>query len=196
MSWPPVSLPCITRGTCPVSPGVPAGREACRCESVCAKSLQSCPTLCDPIGCSPSGSSVLGILQASILQWIAKPSSRGSSQPRDSTCLSYVSCIGRWVLHVSELDLNHSSEPNSSSLCLSHLRPAGPRTRTEQSLRPASELPDCLLSNTMQQTVDQWDFFIPRLGYVFWVLQASVKLVPSGSLILPVLLGSMRQIQP
>ena len=36
-----------------------------------AKSLQSCPTLCDPINCSPPGSSVSGILQARTLEWVA-----------------------------------------------------------------------------------------------------------------------------
>jgi len=40
---------------------------------------QSCPTLCDPVDCSPPGSSVRGILQARILEWVAIPSSRGSS---------------------------------------------------------------------------------------------------------------------
>ena len=49
------------------------------CICVYAKSLQSCPTLCDPIDCSPPGSSVHGILQAGILEWVAMPSSRGSS---------------------------------------------------------------------------------------------------------------------
>ena len=44
---------------------------------------QSCPTLCDPMDCSLPGFSVHGILQARILEWIAIPSSRGSSQPRD-----------------------------------------------------------------------------------------------------------------
>ena len=58
---------------------------------VCAKSLQSCPTLCNPMGWSPPGSSVHGILQARILGWVAKPSSRGSSLLRDQTCVSYVS---------------------------------------------------------------------------------------------------------
>ena len=52
---------------------------------VCAKSLQSCPTLSDPMDCSPPGSSVHGILQARILEWAAISSSRGSSQPRDRT---------------------------------------------------------------------------------------------------------------
>ena len=50
---------------------------------VCAKSLQSCPTLCESMNCSPPGSSVDGILQARILEWVAVPSSRGSSRPRN-----------------------------------------------------------------------------------------------------------------
>ena len=43
-------------------------------ECVGAKSLRSCPTLCDPMDCSPSGSSVHGILQTRILEWVAFPS--------------------------------------------------------------------------------------------------------------------------
>ena len=45
--------------------------------------------------CSLPGSSVHGILQTRMLEWVAMPSSRGSSQPRDRTYVSYVSCIGR-----------------------------------------------------------------------------------------------------
>ena len=51
----------------------------------CAELLQSCPTcptLCYPVDCNSPGSSVHGILQARILEWVAIPSSRGSSQPR------------------------------------------------------------------------------------------------------------------
>ena len=51
--------------------------------------------LCDPVDCSPPGSSVHGILQAWTLEWVAMPSSRGSSQPRDRTSISGISCIGR-----------------------------------------------------------------------------------------------------
>ena len=50
---------------------------------------QSCPTLCDPMDCSPPGSSVHGILQARILEWVAIRFSRGSFPPRDR---SWVSC--------------------------------------------------------------------------------------------------------
>ena len=45
--------------------------------------FQSCPTLCDPVHYSQPGSSVHGILQARILEWVAISFSRGSSQPRD-----------------------------------------------------------------------------------------------------------------
>ena len=59
-------------------------------ELYAAKLCQLCPTLCDPIDSSPLGSSVYGILQARILEWVAIPFSRGSSQPKDGT---RVSCI-------------------------------------------------------------------------------------------------------
>ena len=51
------------------------------CMLLCARSLQLCPTLCDPMDYSPPGSSVHGIFQARILEWVAISSSRGSSQP-------------------------------------------------------------------------------------------------------------------
>ena len=57
---------------------------------VCANSLQSCPALCDAMDCSLPDSSVYEILQLRILEWVAMPSSRGSSQPRDQTHVSYV----------------------------------------------------------------------------------------------------------
>ena len=55
---------------------------------------QSCLTLCDSMDCSLPGSSVHGILQARILEWVAIPFSRGSSQPRDGTQVSYT--VGRF----------------------------------------------------------------------------------------------------
>ena len=65
---------------------------------VCVCSVaQSCPTLCNPMGCISPGPSVHGIFQARILEWVAISSSRGSCQPRDQTRVSYVSSIGRWV---------------------------------------------------------------------------------------------------
>ena len=69
----------------------PAHREADRCfgvrgtQSVSVLVAQSCLTLCNPMDCSLPGSSVHGILQARILEWVAMPFSTGSSQPRDQT---------------------------------------------------------------------------------------------------------------
>ena len=59
-----------------------------RCACMRAKLLQSCPTLRNPMDCSPPDSSFHGVLQARILEWVAMPSSRGSSQPRDRKCIS------------------------------------------------------------------------------------------------------------
>ena len=62
--------------------------------SACAvKSLRSCLTLGDPMDCSVPGSSVHGVSQAKILEWVAIPFSKGSSAPRDQT---RVSCLSRW----------------------------------------------------------------------------------------------------
>ena len=90
------------------------------------KLLQSCPTL-QPMDCSPPGSSVHGILQARILEWVAMSFSRGYSWPRDWTSISCVSCIGRQVLTTSikwKLALTSFSVPrvnSNRSLLLGHI---------------------------------------------------------------------------
>ena len=61
---------------------------------VCICCAQSCPTLCDPMDCSPPGSSVHGISQARILEWVAISYSRGSFLPSDQT---RVSCISLYL---------------------------------------------------------------------------------------------------
>ena len=61
-----------------------------------AQSLQSCPILCNPMDCSPAGSSVHGILQVRILEWVAIFFSRGSSWSTDQACIS---CISRQTLY-------------------------------------------------------------------------------------------------
>ena len=67
---------------------------------VCARSLQSCLTLCNPVDRSPPGSSVHGVLQARELEWVATPFSRGSFWSRDWTCVSGVSCtVGGFFPH-------------------------------------------------------------------------------------------------
>ena len=58
---------------------------------------QSCPALCNPMDCSPPGSSVFGILEARILEWVAIPFSTASSQPKDWT---WVSCIAGRLINV------------------------------------------------------------------------------------------------
>ena len=59
-----------------------------------AKWLQSCLTLCDPMDCSLPGSSVHGIPQARILEWVAISFSWGASRPRDQTCVPL--CVLHW----------------------------------------------------------------------------------------------------
>ena len=58
--------------------------------------VKSCPTLCDPMICGPPGSSVHGISQASILEWVAISFCKGSFQPRDQI---RVPCIGRQIFY-------------------------------------------------------------------------------------------------
>ena len=60
---------------------------------------QSCPTFYGPIDSGPADSSVHGIFQAGIPEWVAISYSRGSSSPKGQTSLSCVSCIGRWTLY-------------------------------------------------------------------------------------------------
>ena len=64
----------------------------------CVSVTQSCLTLCDPMGCSPPGSFVHGILQARILEWVAISFSRGSSWARDWTQVSCIvgRCFNLW----------------------------------------------------------------------------------------------------
>ena len=60
-----------------------------------SESFQSVLTLCDLMDCSPPGSSVHEILQTRILEWVAIPFSKRSSQPRDQTCVSRIA--GRFI---------------------------------------------------------------------------------------------------
>ena len=77
-------------GACSIFKDLPA---LCVHAHVCAKSLQSCLTLRDPMNCTPPGFSVHGTLQARILKGVAMPSSRGTSWPRDQTLTCCGSCI-------------------------------------------------------------------------------------------------------
>ena len=89
-----------------------------------------CPILCDPMDCSLPGSSVLGILQARILEWVAMPSSMGSSQPRDRTQVSHTAgkFFTNWATreaqeYWSTLSLGQGIFPTQeSNPCLLHCR--------------------------------------------------------------------------
>ena len=79
---------------------------------------QSCPTLCDPVDCSPPGSSIHGILQARILEWVAISFSRGSSRPRDRSQVSRIA--GRrfnlWAIREASIKTRKSGVWRASSL--------------------------------------------------------------------------------
>ena len=76
---------------------------------VCA---QLCLTLCDRMDCSPPGSSVHGIPQARILEWVVISSSRASSQPKGQT---RISCIGKQIL--CHQMLSHQGSPKKGCKC-------------------------------------------------------------------------------
>ena len=69
------------------------------CNIIMSEFAQSCPTLCDPVNCNQSDSSIYGILQTRILEWVAISFSRGSSWPRDWTWVSRLAgrCFNFWA---------------------------------------------------------------------------------------------------
>ena len=73
-----------------------------------AQSLQLCLNICDPMDCSPPGSSVHGILQTRILKWVAMLSSRGSSQPNDQMSLMSPALAGRFFTTSTTWEAQHS----------------------------------------------------------------------------------------
>ena len=83
--------------------------------------------LCSPINCSPSGLSIHDIFQAGILEWVAISSSRGSSQPRDQTYVSCISCTNKWILY-------HWATCVLSSLFLAVFSTRQPNVHTNQLL--------------------------------------------------------------
>ena len=89
---PPLPPPCAE----PSSQDPQAGRGVCVCESLSHVPMSSLHVLCDPVHCSPPGSSIYGISVARILERFAISSSKGSSQLRDQACISG---IGRQILY-------------------------------------------------------------------------------------------------
>ena len=82
------------------------------CVPCCAESLQACLTLCNPMECSPLGSFVLGVLQASLLEWVAISSSR------NPTLVSRVSCIAGGFFTPEPLGKPASSSWNNAKMTL------------------------------------------------------------------------------
>ena len=104
----------------------------CVCVCVCVYSdAQSCPTFCEPMDCTPPGSSVHGILQARMLEWVAISFSRGSSQPRNRTRMS---CIAGGLLNYRRI-----------LYCLSYKGGDLPKMREASTEEPALD-PSLLLS--------------------------------------------------
>ena len=99
----PAELPALWRPT--VRVGQLGFEGVCVCVCVCVCMLSCIQLFCDPVACSPPVSFVYGIFQARILEWVAISFSRGSSRPRDWTC---VSCSGRWRLYQ-----RHQGSPSS-----------------------------------------------------------------------------------
>ena len=91
---------------------------------------QSCPTLCNPMGCSPPGSSVHGSLQTTILEWVTMPLSRGSSQPRDQTLiagsfftvLATSTVLYKWLNHLAKSQPQLRDWTETSFSCVPHYR--------------------------------------------------------------------------
>ena len=110
---------------------------------------QLCPTLYDPMDCSPPGSSVHGILQARILEWVAIPLSRGSSSPRDQTQVSCVSCIEGRFFTTELLGKQQSIKQEKKKA------PISPRWHSCQAV----------------SCVQLWEFFLGRLpaAELLWV---------------------------
>ena len=79
------------------------------------KVTQSCLTLCDPMECSLPGSSIHGILQARVLEWVAISFSRGSSRPRDQTRVSCIAgrCFTIWATR--ETPITYLENPKKST---------------------------------------------------------------------------------
>ena len=124
-------------------------------------SAHSRPTLCDPVDCSPPGSSVHGILQARILECVPISSSRGSSWPRDWTC---VFCFGRQNLY-------HGATWETPCLCIFN-------ALTSLSCPELLRIKFCVSAHEQKQL---WDIFLELLSrlpslyqlWKFWVLKAN-----------------------
>ena len=143
-----------------------------------AKWLQSCLTLCDPKDGSPPGSSVHGILQARMLEWVPISFSRGSSQPRDRT---RVSCFAgrRFILWASWSvfkTLIESSLWNKNQLFPPHssypLYPLPEGQKTSGNISALWLLVHCCKTSTQKKILSKQPLF---MGTKIWILWNSYK---------------------
>ena len=93
----PISSPSSSNSSCLFTQCQPLNGSCCTVHACSVAQL--CPTLCDPIDCSPPDSFVHGISQARTLEWVAISFFRGSSWPRDQTHISGISFTGRQILY-------------------------------------------------------------------------------------------------
>ena len=97
---------CVSWDLNPGSSIPESGAHGCAVGVIPCVCAQSCLTLFDP--CGPPGSSVHGVSQARILKWVALASSGGSSQPRNRTRLSCVSCTDRRLLYLEQIGVGRA----------------------------------------------------------------------------------------
>ena len=116
------------------------------------------------MSCSPPGSTAHGIFQARMLKWVAISFSRGSSQPRDWTSISCVSCISRQILYPCTI---HRPQEKHNIIChqAQHIcEKWGPRTITRTSFKSREDLSSGIAAFVLRP-LSRWTWalvFVPR----------------------------------
>ena len=97
------------------------GRAQWNCHEKWSEAAQSCLTLCNPMDCSLPGSSIHGIFQARILEWVAISFSRGAFRPRDWTQVSHIvgRCFTVWATREAPMRKTHENPAAYNKHCLS-----------------------------------------------------------------------------
>ena len=129
---------------------------------------QSCPTLCDPVDCSPPGSSLHGILQARTLEWVSIFFSMGSSQPRDGTRVFHISGR-RFNLWATREALVKNRKKNSKHIpCSLCYMPVKAKVKHKKSKRNAEEL--CVCTKKKKKIVSNMKENVVR-GHIWRILR-------------------------
>ena len=132
------------------------------------KVAQLCLTLCDPMDCSPPGSSVHGILQIKIMELVAIPFSRGSSLAFFS-CISCISCI-RWILY----GLSHQESPFHRNFTLT----TPPKLESPMTTTMLNPMVRSIFTPLFIRSAHLAQLTIPSFWYMFftWVLKSHTLL--------------------